>query len=97
MATEIEETSTPKVVNWDVAEERDFEKLKVEMDEHKDKMMELESKAVLLRSKLDKKVELSEANTSSGVKVVALEYKTVKLRVGKMLHDRLEDIKFDRE
>jgi hypothetical protein len=34
---------------------------------------------------------------SSGVKVVALEYKTVKLRVGKMLHDRLEDIKFDRE
>jgi hypothetical protein len=89
MTTEIEETSTPKVVNWDVAEERDFEKLRVEMDEHKDKMMELESKAVLLRSKLDKKVELSEANTSSGVKVVALEYKTVKLRVGKMLHDRM--------
>ena len=89
MTTEIEETSTPKVVNWDVAEERDFEKLKVEMDEHKDKMMELESKAVLLRSKLDKKVELSEANTSSGVKVVALEYKTVKLRVGKMFNDRM--------
>ena len=36
MTTEIEETSTPKVVNWDVAEERDFEKLRVEMDEHKD-------------------------------------------------------------
>ena len=48
MTTEIEETSTPKVVNWDVAEERDFEKLRVEMDEHKDKIMELESKAVLL-------------------------------------------------
>lgn len=63
MTTEIEETSTPKVVNWDVAEERDFEKLRVEMDEHKDKMMALESKALLLRSKLDKKVELSEANT----------------------------------
>jgi hypothetical protein len=92
MATEIEETSTPKVVNWDVAEERDFEELRVEMDEHKDKMMALESKAVLLRSKLDKKVELSEANTSSGVKVVALEYKTVKMRVGKMFNDRMVSI-----
>ena len=92
MTTEIEETSTPKVVNWDVAEERDFEKLKVEMDEHKDKMMALESKAVLLRSKLDKKVELSEANASSGVKVVALEYKTVVLRVGKIFHKKMVSI-----
>ena len=88
MATEIEETSTPKVVNWDVAEEREFEKLKVEMDEHKDKMMALESKAVILQRKLDKKVELSEANTSSGCKVVALEYKTVVLRLGKIFHQR---------
>ena len=55
-------------------------------------MMALESKAVLLRSKLDKKVELSEANTSSGVKVVALEYKTVKMRVGKMFNDRMVSI-----
>jgi hypothetical protein len=92
MTTEIEETSTTKVVNWDVAEERDFEKLKVEMDEHKDKMMALESKAVLLRSKLDKKVELSEANTSSGVKVVALEYKTVVLQVGKIYHEKMVSI-----
>jgi len=65
MTTEIEETSTPKVVNWDVAEERDLEKFKVEVDELKDKMMALESKAVLLRSKLDKKVQLSEGNASS--------------------------------
>ena len=92
MTTEIEETSTPKVVNWDVAEERDFEKLRVEMAEHKDKMMELESKAVLLRSKLDKKVELSEANTSSGIKVVALEYKTVVLQVGKIYHEKMVSI-----
>ena len=89
MTTEIEETSTPKVVNWDVAEEREFEKLKVEMDEHKDKMMALESKAVILQRKLDKKVELSEANTSSGCKVVALEYKTVVLEVGKIFKQRM--------
>ena len=114
MTTEIEETSTSKVVNWDVAEEREFEKFKVEMDEHKDKikelkvemeerikvemeehkgkMMALESKAVILRSKLDKKVELSEANISSGCKVVALEYKTVVLRLGKIYHQRMVSI-----
>ena len=92
MTTEIEETSTPKVVNWDVAEERDFEKLKVEMGEHRDKMVALESKAILLRSKLDKKVELSEGNASSGVKVVALEYKTVVLRVGKIFHKKMVSI-----
>ena len=89
MTTEIEETSTSKVVNWDVAEEREFEKLKVEMDEHKDKMMALESKTVILQSKLDKKVELSEANTSSGCKVFALEYKTVVLEVGKIFKQRM--------
>ena len=89
MTTEIEKASTPKVVNWDVAEERDFEKLKVEMGEHRDKMVALESKAILLRSKLDKKVELSEANASSGVKVVALEYKVVVLQVGKIYREKM--------
>ena len=93
MTTEIEETSTPKVVNWDVAEERDFEKLKVEMDEHKDKMMALEKKASLLQGKLDKKVELAEANAYSGVKVFALEYKTVKLPVKKMFVEKTASLK----
>jgi hypothetical protein len=92
MTTEIEETSTPKVVNWDVAEERDFEKLKVEMDEHKDKMMALESKAVLLRSKLDKKVELSEGNASLGVKVVALEYKTAVLQLEAIYNHKIKSL-----
>ena len=86
MTTEIvEESPAPKVVNWDVAEEKEFEKLKSEMDKYKDKIIELDSKADHLRSKLDKKVELSKANTTSGFTVVALEYKRVTLPVTSML------------
>ena len=56
MTTEIvEESPAPKVVNWDVAEEKEFEKLKSEMDKYKDKIIELDSKADDLRSKLDRK------------------------------------------
>jgi len=58
MTTEFdEETPAPKVVNWDAAEEKEFEKLKSEMDKYKDKIIELDSKADELRSKLDKTTE----------------------------------------
>ena len=58
MTTEFDEESpAPKVVNWDVAEEKEFEKLKSEMDKYKDKIIELDSKADELRSKLDKTTE----------------------------------------
>ena len=94
MTTEIvEESPAPKVVNWDVAEEKEIEKLKSEMDKYKDKIIELDSKADDLRSKLDKKVELSKANTTSGVTVVALEYKRVTLPVTAMFHKKWASIK----
>ena len=94
MTTEFDEESpAPKVVNWDVAEEKEFEKLKSEMDKYKDKIIELDSKADHLRSKLDKKVELSKANTTSGVTVVALEYKRVTLPVTAMFHKKWASIK----
>ena len=39
MTTEFDEESpAPKVVNRDVAEEKEFEKLKSEMDKYKDKI-----------------------------------------------------------
>ena len=94
MTTECDEGSpAPKVVNWDVAEEKEFEKLKSEMEKYKDKMIELDSKAEYLRSKLDKKVELSKANTTSGVTVVALEYKKVTLPVSAMFNKKWASIK----
>ena len=94
MTTEFDEESpAPKVVNLDVAEEKEFEKLKSEMDKYKDKIIELDSKADHLRSKLDKKVELSKANTTSGVTVVALEYKRVTLPVTSMFHKKWASIK----
>ena len=94
MTTEFDEESpAPKVVNWDVAEEKEFEKLKSEMDKYKDKIIELDSKADHLRSKLDKKVELSKANTTSGFTVVALEYKRVTLPVTSMFHKKWASIK----
>ena len=85
--------TAPKVVNWDVAEEKEFEKLKSEMDKYKDKIIELDSKADDLRSKLDKKVELSKANTTSGVTVIALEYKRVTLRVKTLFDKKWASIK----
>ncbi len=94
MTTEFDEESpAPKVVNWDVAEEKEFEKLKSEMDKYKDKIIELDSKADHLRSKLDKKVELSKANTTSGVIVVALEYKRVRLCVKTLFDKKWASIK----
>ena len=94
MTTEFDEESpAPKVVNLDVAEEKEFEKLKSEMDKYKDKIIELDSKADDLRSKLDKKVELSKANTTSGVTVIALEYKKVTLPVSAMFNKKWASIK----
>ena len=94
MTTECDEGSpAPKVVNWDVAEEKEFEKLKSEMDKYKDKIIELDSKADDLRSKLDKKVELSKANTTSGVTVVALEYKRVTLNIKTLFDKKWASIK----
>ena len=94
MTTEFDEESpAPKVVNLDVAEEKEFEKLKSEMDKYKDRIIELDSKADDLRSKLDKKVELSKANTTSGVTVVALEYKKVTLPVSAMFNKKWASIK----
>lgn len=94
MTTEFDEKSpAQKVVNWDVAEEKEFEKLKSEMDKYKDKIIELDSKADDLRSKLDKKVELSKANTTSGVTVVALEYKRVTLHVATLFDKKWASIK----
>ena len=72
---------------------KEFEKLKSEMDKYKDKIIELDSKADDLRSKLDKKVELSKANTTSGVTVIALEYKKVTLPVSAMFNKKWASIK----
>ena len=90
-----EDDDTVPEANCDVADEKEFEKLIVEMDENKDKMKELENKATLLQNKLENKAHLLQNKLDtqqpilgrfSGVKVVALEYKTVILQVGKV-HD----------
>ena len=69
----------PKVVSWDVAEEKEMDTLRVEIAEHKSKMKALEDKAMQLQKQLDRKVALAETNISLGVQVPALEYKVVLL------------------
>ena len=54
----------PKVVSWDVAEEKEMDTLRVEITEHKSKMKALEDKATQLQRQLDRKVALAETNIS---------------------------------
>ena len=69
----------PKVVSWDVAEEKEMDTLRVEIAEHKSKMKALEDKAMQLQRQLSRKVALAETNISLGVQAPALEYKVVAL------------------
>ena len=69
----------PKVVSWDVAEEKEMDTLRVEIAEHKSKMKALEDKAMQLQRQLSRKVALAETNISLGVGAPALEYKVVAL------------------
>ena len=87
--------------NRDVADEKEFEKLIIEMDQNKDKMKALEDKATLLQNKLENKANVLQnkldtrqpiSGRFSGVKVVALEYKTVVLRVGEIHEKKIASI-----
>ena len=87
--------------NRDVADEKEFEKLVIEMDQNKDKMKALEDKATLLQNKLENRANVLQnkldtrqpiSGRFSGVKVVALEYKTVVLRVGEILEKKIDSI-----
>ena len=69
----------PKVVSWDVAEEKEMANLKGEISKQKENMAVLENKATQLQKQLDRKVILAETNIASGVKVASLEYKMVAL------------------
>ena len=73
----------PKVVSWDVAEEKEMDTLREEITEHKSKMKALEDKATQLQRQLDRKVALAETNISLGVQAPALEYKVVALHAQK--------------